>query len=773
MLPPANPLLSSPGLLRPTFLVSLLLGLLVPTVSTRADDGADLFKTNCIRCHGPQGQGTKRFQRRLEGDRSVEQLAEVIRKTMPEDDPGSLSAEEARALAVHVHGAFYSRLARERNRPARVELARLTVRQYRHAVADLVGSFRWQPKWGEQRGLKAEYFRSRRFNNGDRVLERTDPRVAFDFGTEAPVAGKMVPHEFSIRWNGSLLAPETGEYSFVLRTEHAARLWVNDNRHPLIDAWVKSGTDTEFKGTIFLVAGQVYPLRLEYSKAKQGVDDSAKNKDKIPPVKSSLFLLWKTPHQALEPIPSRQLSPNSSPESYVCSTPFPPDDRSYGWERGTTVSKEWDQAETDAALEAAHYVGSRLTELSGARDSDPQRKEKVRDFCLAFAERAFRRPLTAEQKALIERQLTAARDLELGVKRAVLVTLKSPHFLYREAGTAGKGDDFDVAARLSFGLWDSIPDRDLLDAARSGRLATKDGVRKQAERMLTDVRAAAKLRDFLVLWLKADYGPDLAKDVRQFPGFDANAIADLRNSLEMFLDQVVWSESSDFRELLLSDEVYVNDRLARFFGVPVPPAGTFQKVKLDPSRRAGALTHPYLMTTFSHSTESSPIHRGVFLARGVLGLALRPPPEAVAPLAPALHPNLTTRERVVMQTKPSACMTCHSVINSLGFTLENFDAVGRYRDRDHGKAIDAAGTYQTRDGKTVQLTGARELATFLAGSPEVHAAFTEQLFHHLIQQSVRAYGPNTLEQLRRSFGSNGFHVRKLVVEIMVTAAKPD
>jgi hypothetical protein len=196
----------------------------------------------------------------------------------------------------------------------------------------------------------------------------------------------------------------------------------------------------------------------------------------------------------------------------------------------------------------------------------------------------------------------------------------------------------------------------------------------------------------------------------------------------------------------------------------------FQKVKLDAGKRAGVLSHPYLMSHFSHEGVSSPIHRGVFLARGVLGVALRPPPEAVAPLAPALHPTLTTRQRVILQTNPSSCMTCHGVINPLGFTLENFDAVGRYRDRDNDKPIDASGSYQGRDGKTVRVNGARELATFLASSPEAHAAFAEQLFHHLAQQPVRAYGPGTLDDLRRSFADNGFHIRKLAVEVMMTTA---
>ena len=731
-------------------------------------DGPALYKTECVRCHGSRGQGTKRYKKRLEGDLSVAQLADLLRRTMPEDDPGSLSAEDAKAVSAYIHGAFYSSLARERDRPARIELARLTVGQYRQAVADVVGTFRPQAKAGSTGGLRGEYFKGRGFRPQDRVLERADPQVDFDFGTASAVPGKAEPHAFSVRWNGSLLAPETGEYQFVVRTPHAARLWVNDKKVPLIDAWVKSGKDTEFKASLFLIAGRLYPVRLEYTKAKQGVDDSAKKK-KPPAVASSITLLWRVPSKALEAIPARDLSAGDAPEVYVCGVPFPPDDRSYGWERGTTISKEWTQAATNAALETAGYVAARLDELTGSREKDKDRDKKLRAFALAFAERAFRRPLTDGQKAILER-LLAAKDSELAIKRVALFVLESPSFLYREVGP--KPDGFDVASRLSFGLWDALPDRELLKAAQAGELSTPEGVRRHAERMLIDPRARAKLRGFLLTWLKADGEQDVAKDPKKFPGFDAAVVSDLRTSLELFLDDVLSSDAADFRRLLLSEDVYLNGRLSAFYGGNLPKNADFRKVEMD-DKRIGVLSHPYLMSRFADTTESSPIHRGVFVARSVLGVALRQPPEAVAPLAPDLHPRLSTRERVVLQTSPTTCMSCHGVINSLGFSLENFDAVGRFRASEKDRPVDASGTYLTRDGKTVRFGGARELAGFLADSPEVHSAFVEQMLHYLVQQPVAAFGPDAKEELHRSFVAKKFHLRELAVDIMTrTALKP-
>lgn len=776
--------------------LAAVLGTLTGSARLPAADrtGEQVYKATCARCHGADGRGTKDYPDPLAGDKSVAQLAKLIARTMPEDDPGTCTGKDAEAVAAYIHGAFYSPVARDRNRPARVELARLTVNQYRNAVSDVVAAFRPAADApDDRRGLTAEYYKARRFTRQNRVLERLDPQVNFDFGRESPVPGKIEPHEFSVRWSGSIVAPDTGVYEFVVRTEHAARLWVNDAEKPLIDAWVKSGNDSEYKSALFLLGGRAYPLRLEFSKAKQGVDDSRKKGAKPPPSPpASVVLAWKPPQGVVEPVSARFLSPGRAAERYVVSTPFPPDDRSYGWERGTTVSKAWDAATTDAAIDAAGYVAAHLDELAGTRvggrgdagftSGNPSdinldagvklaadRPAKLREFARRFAERAFRRPLTDEQARLyIDRQFESLNDPEVAVKRAVLLVLKSPRFLYREVG--GGADGYDAAARLSFALWDSIPDRELLAAAAKGELAAKGQVARQAERMLADPRAKAKLRRFFHHWLKVEDAAEVAKDPARFPGFDAVAVADLRASLDLFVDDIVWGDNPDFRRLLLSEDVYLNGRLARLYGRELPADAPFRPTALDPGKRAGVLTHPYLMAAFSYPADTSPIHRGVFVARGVLGVVLRPPPEAVSPLAPSLHPGLTTRERVILQTKPAACMTCHGVINPLGFTFENFDPIGRYREKDGGKAADPTGSYQTRGGETKSFHGPRELATFLAGSEEVHTAFVEQMFHHLVQQPVRAYGPRRLEELRQSFAATGYDIRKLAVEIAAGAA---
>ena len=719
------------------------------------------------------GEGTKKAPQPLLGEKTVPQLAKIISDTMPEDAPEKCVGKDAELVARYMYDAFYSPAAQAKLKPPRIELARLTVRQYQNAVADLVGSFRAPLQWdGKRQGLRGQYYNARGFDDRKWLIERIDPEVKFDFGTTGPgpETDKFDANQFSIRWDGSVLASETGVYDFIIRCDHAVRLWVNDLRKPLIDAWVKSGSDTEFRASIFLIGGRPYPLKLEFSKAKQGVDDSKKGKP-VPAVKAFVQLEWKPPHGIPEVIPARQLSPVRNPETFLVTTAFPPDDRSYGWERGSAVSKAWDEATTDAALELIGYLMPRLPELAGINDTAADRVAKLKDFCKRFADRAFRRPISDEvRRALIDRSFEVEKNPELATKRALLLILKSPRFLYREI--EGRGDAYDVAARMAFTLWDSIPDQELWNLAERNQLSTPEQVAKQAERMLNDPRALAKMRAFLLAWLKLDHALEISKDIRRFPGFDAPLIAHLRTSLELTFDEVLTSPSADFRQLLLSDQVYVNGRLAEFYGVKLPKDAPFQKVALDPGKRAGVLTHPYVMSVFAYNTETSPIHRGVFLARGVLGLSLRPPMEAFSPLSPDLHPNLTTRERTVLQTSPAACKGCHQIINQLGFTLENFDAVGRYRDQERNKPIDASGSYITRSGTKVTFNGPRELAEYLAQSTEVHTALAEQLFQHAVKQSIRAYGLNRAAELRDSFSRSGFNLRKLMVDIVVASSLP-
>ena len=724
-----------------------------------APDGKKIYEAKCVSCHGQNGAGIKgKYNKPLSGDLTPNQLAKVIEETMPKEDPGSLSAADAFAVSSYIHELFYSSIARERNRPARIELSRLTVKQYRNSMMDLIGSFRPTAVSSDKtKGIRGEYFKTRNFNKEDLAQSRIDAEVDFDFKEESPISGKMEPGEFTLRWTGAIHAPETGYYEFVIHASHAVRLWVNDNNTPLIDAWVKSGKDTEYKGSIYLVSGRSYSLRLEFTKAKQGVNDNKKPKVVQP---AFVKLLWKKPGGPVEICPGEYLSSTTLPEVFVSSTPFPPDDGSLGWERGVTVSKEWDQATTEGALEAAKYIAIKLPEFAKTKEGDAQRIEKTEDFLKKFATKAFRRNLQTSENEIIKKVLKEFKDPQDGALRVLVWVLKSPNFLYRNEG---QGDS--VASQLSYTLWDSIPDQQLLEAEASGKLKNSEGLNREIDRMLLDARAHEKIRGFFHDILLLNQSHELNKDASRFPGFDPKLESDLRISLDKTIDQIFWEKESNYQRLFLEQDLFMNERIAKFYQQKPASKNGFEKVSFDAGQRAGIITHPYMLSMLSYSAESSPIHRGVFLARSLLGVTLKPPPEAAAPLAASLHPSLNTRERVALQTKGGACMTCHGTINSLGFTLERFDAVGRLREKDNAKSIDSNGWYVARDGKKVSLENAQSLGRYLANSPDAHRAFTEQMFHHMLKQPTRAYGAETLEQLTLYFEKNSLNMRQLAAEM--------
>jgi cytochrome c553 len=720
--------------------------------------GAEIYRIQCAECHGGDGMGVSTgYPAPLAGEKSLDQLVRSIERTMPEGEPEKCVGDEARAVAEYIYAEFYSPVAQARRQPPRIELSRLTVRQHRNTLTDLVASFRDSGAWTSERGLKARYYKADRPSKEELAFERVDSTVNFDFGEASP--GEGIPADgFAIRWEGGVFAPETGEYEFRIRTDNGVRLWVNDNDAMFIDGGVRSGSDIEHKRSIFLLGGRAYSLRLEMFKSKKGKETRAR-----------VALWWKRPHGEPELIPTRVLSPGWFPDQFVASTSFPPDDRSMGFERGTSVSRQWDEATTDAAFQTAAYVVQHLRRLAGLPGDGSDRKPAAIQFCRQFVERAFRRPLTeSEVERIVARPFATSDDVDAAVKLVVIRTLKSPSFLFREP-FGEPNDPHNVASRLSYALWDSMPDAELSAAARQGRLNTPEAVREQAWRMVGHSRARAKLREFLWSWLRLDHLPPISKDESQFPDFNPAVVADLRESLELQLDKLVNDDAATLHSLLLSDGWFVNGRLAKLYGGEAPADADFTWVSF-PAERRGILSHPYLLAGFAYTSSSSPIHRGLLISRSFLGRVLRPPPEAIAPAAPSLFPNLTTRERTALQTQAVLCQSCHGLINPLGFTLENFDAIGRYRAEEAGKPVDASGFYLTRNGDEAKVNGPVELANFLAASDEVHSAFVQQLFHTMVKQPIRAHGPSAADRLSGIFSERGLNLRSLLVEIAVHAA---
>ena len=589
---------------------------------------------------------------------------------------------------------------------------------------------------------------------------------------------------------GVLVPPVTGEYTFVADCTDAVELTINGRK--LVDVKVRSGEQTRHAAKLFLLAGRPVPVFAE-------VDKRTGERFGKTPAEQEFHakLLWTPPHRVEEVVPNRHLLPGSAPEVLTVSTPFPPDDRSTGYERGTAVSAAWDEAATEAAFEVADRLlttddgPGTFLKIRGKDDAETQLK-KAREFAGTWAERAFRRPLTDEQKALyVDAHFGPDEDGEPrhwkdSVQRVVLMTLKSPHFLYPGlhaaiAAAAGGGPDgYDRAATLALALWDSLPDDRLLGDAAQGNLADANRIADHADRMARDWRADAKLAAFFSDWLVPEGAAEMAKDEALFPGFGKEEVADLQTSLELTIAETLASEKADFRGLWNADFLYLNARLAEFYRddladpSAVPADGTFAKLAVKPGRRAGLLTHPLLMAGYAHHRVTSPIHRGVFVARKLLGRALKPPKEAFTLLPEDFGEEMTTRERVAHQTGDAACLVCHQTINPLGFSLEQFDAIGRFRTEEQTpkavRPVDASAVYETTAGEAVELAGATDLSRFLADSPEAHGAFVRRLFHHAVKQPTAAYGLGTRDALLRQFTEGGYDVRTAFAAAAATAA---
>ena len=288
--------------------------------------GEQIYRRQCASCHGAAGEGSEDYPQAARR----RPLGRPARAADRQDDARGRPRHVRRArtpskVAAYIYDAFYSqdRPGPQQARPDRAVAAdRPPVPQRRRRPDRQLP--RRRPAGTTQRGLQGEYFKARRFRNGERVIDRRRPRGPVRLRrSQAPTRTSSTPHEFSIRWEGSVLAPETGEYEFIVRTEHAARLWVNDPKQPLIDAWVKSGNDTEYRGVDLPARRPGLPAAAGVLQGQAGRGRLEEEEASRRRSKASIALEWKLPQRAAEVIPRRNLSPGRFPETFVVDDAVP------------------------------------------------------------------------------------------------------------------------------------------------------------------------------------------------------------------------------------------------------------------------------------------------------------------------------------------------------------------------------------------------------------------------------------------------------------------
>ncbi len=340
-------------------------------------------------------------------------------------------------------------------------------------------------------------------------------------------------------------------------------------------------------------------------------------------------------------------------------------------------------------------------------DDTPEEAEACATGIVAsLARRAYRRPVTfadIEQLTGFYREGYAEGGFEAGVETALRALLTSPEFLFRierdpagaEPGTAYRVGDLELASRLSFFLWSSLPDDELIDVAAAGRLREPEVLRTQVRRMLADPRAGMLTTNFASQWLHLRNLDAVTPDARNFPDFDDNLRQGFRTETQMLFGSVV-EEDRSVTDLLTADYTFLNERVATHYGVPGIYGDHFRRVDLpEGSPRAGVLGHGSILTVTSYATRTSPVLRGKWILENLLGTPPPPPPPNVPPLEESGSSTevMSMRERMAAHRQNPACAVCHRIMDPAGLSMENFDAIGRWRDTEGegGAAIDASG----------------------------------------------------------------------------------
>ena len=395
------------------------------------------------------------------------------------------------------------------------------------------------------------------------------------------------------------------------------------------------------------------------------------------------------------------------------------------------------------------------------RPTDPaDETDCARSIFATLARRAYRRPLTEQDLEPILPFFEAGRakgGFDEGIRAGLERILIDPEFLFRierDPGDALPGSvyllsDVELASRLSFFLWSSIPDDELLDLAARGQLREPATLERQVQRMLADTRSKALVDNFASQWLTLRSVRGIAPDPNLFPSFDENLRRAFQQETTLFLDSQIRGNRS-VTELLHADYTFLNERLARHYGIAGVLGSRFRRVQMDDDRRVGLLGHGSVLAVTSYGNRTSPVLRAKWLLDNVLGTP-PPPPPANIPALPGENETGTprsVRERLAQHRRSPACAACHAAMDPLGFALENFDAVGRWRATDAGVTIDASAVLA--DG-TTQFEGPAGLREVLARRSEQFVeTVTEKLLTYALGRGLEYYDRPVVRAIART-----------------------
>jgi hypothetical protein len=389
--------------------------------------------------------------------------------------------------------------------------------------------------------------------------------------------------------------------------------------------------------------------------------------------------------------------------------------------------------------------------------------------------RAYRRPVADEdlvRPMALYREAAEEGGFENGVEMALSAVLVSPEFLIRierdpteaEAGEVYPVTDIELASRLSFFLWSSIPDEALLGLAEQGELSKPDVMRQQVTRMLADPRADSLVKLFAGQWLYLRNVDALAPDLRLFPDFDANLQMAMRQETELFFESVLKADRSVL-DLVKADYTFLNERLAKHYDIPHIYGSRFRRVELgDDSERGGLLRHGSILSLTSYANRTSPVIRGNWVLENILGTPPPPPPPNIPALEDAkIDASLPIRDRLAVHRQNPACASCHDLMDPVGFALENYDAMGRVRYYENGRKVDASG--QLADG--TEFDGVQGLEAAILRRPEMFVGtLTEKLLTFALGRGVEHYDAPAVRDIVRKSSTDDYRFSSIILGIV-------
>jgi hypothetical protein len=461
---------------------------------------------------------------------------------------------------------------------------------------------------------------------------------------------------------------------------------------------------------------------------------------------------------------------------------FPPENVGSGF--GTDASQQSTSSglvekyfDTARSMAAALTSAERISELAPCAAAPAAADEAtcVRTVIEAFVPKAFRRPLEAGEAdglaQLFQTVRTGGNTFPSSLAAVLEAVFQAPEFLYRpELGkpVAGRTDvkqptDHEMATRLSYLFYGSMPDDELWAAANAGQLSTTEAVRAQAERMLKDDRARDVVRYFFDSLLPIQALGNLTRTAN-YGGFTQEIGHLLRQETQTFLADQVFNGGT-WPGVFTAPHTFVNQKLAEYYGIPGVTGTEFQKVQLDGVKRAGLMTQAGILSGPIHSDPNNPVVRGVFVLDKLMCVKISTPPPSLGTITPP-DPALggTARDRYTAHSAKPACVSCHQLIDPIGFALENFTSVGQWQEMENGKAIDV----RVESPQLGSFNGAVELGQRLAQNAEVSACFATNWANFAYGRSTEEQDACTMQQLQTAFTSSQYTIKDLLMALTQT-----